>query len=246
MQPNFHAYGLGWMLRDYRGKKTGVSHGHARRVRFAVTTLVPELKLGVVVLTNQEETGRARRHRMDGARPLPGRAADRLGDGVFGTWPRCEAAEGEAEVKKAAGKRNADSRPSLPLAAYAGPLSRRLVRRRGASRSMAESSRSRSPTRPQLTGDLEHWQYDTFVARWRDRTLNADAFVTFSLGAGRRDRSGEDGAGVAADGFQLRFSGSGTAARDDRPEITSREKLRRSRPSGRFSPRVRERGARRD
>ena len=33
---------------------------------------------------------------------------------------------------------------------------------------------------PALTGDLEHWQYDTFVARWRDRSL-ADAFVTFSL-----------------------------------------------------------------
>jgi hypothetical protein len=32
-----------------------------------------------------------------------------------------------------------------------------------------------------LTGDLEHWQYDTFVARWRDRTLGADAYVTFSL-----------------------------------------------------------------
>ena len=27
----------------------------------------------------------------------------------------------------------------------------------------------------------EHWQYDTFVARWRDRELRADAFVTFSL-----------------------------------------------------------------
>jgi hypothetical protein len=30
-------------------------------------------------------------------------------------------------------------------------------------------------------GDLEHWQYDTFVARWRDRSLLADAFVYFSL-----------------------------------------------------------------
>ena len=37
---------------------------------------------------------------------------------------------------------------------------------------------SRSPS---LVGDLEHWQYDTFVARWRDRSLNADAFVTFAL-----------------------------------------------------------------
>jgi hypothetical protein len=31
-----------------------------------------------------------------------------------------------------------------------------------------------------LTGNLEHWHYDTFVARWRDRTV-PDAFVTFAL-----------------------------------------------------------------
>ena len=30
---------------------------------------------------------------------------------------------------------------------------------------------------PSLVGDLEHWQYDTFVVRWRDRELRADAFV---------------------------------------------------------------------
>ena len=34
---------------------------------------------------------------------------------------------------------------------------------------------------PALVGDLEHWQYDTFVARWRDRELRADAYVTFAL-----------------------------------------------------------------
>jgi hypothetical protein len=36
---------------------------------------------------------------------------------------------------------------------------------------------------PALTGDLEHWRYDTFKARWRDRSLAADAFVTFALNA---------------------------------------------------------------
>jgi hypothetical protein len=30
-------------------------------------------------------------------------------------------------------------------------------------------------------GDLIHWQYDTFVARWRDRELRADAYLTFAL-----------------------------------------------------------------
>ena len=34
---------------------------------------------------------------------------------------------------------------------------------------------------PDLTGELEHWQYDTFVARWYDRSLRGDAFITFSL-----------------------------------------------------------------
>jgi Domain of unknown function (DUF3471) len=34
---------------------------------------------------------------------------------------------------------------------------------------------------PDLTGSLEHWQHDTFVARWKDRELRADAFVTFAL-----------------------------------------------------------------
>jgi hypothetical protein len=28
--------------------------------------------------------------------------------------------------------------------------------------------------------DLQHWQYDTFKAHWRDRTIE-DAFVTFAL-----------------------------------------------------------------
>jgi hypothetical protein len=32
-----------------------------------------------------------------------------------------------------------------------------------------------------LVGDLQHWQYDTFIARWRDRSIHADAYVTFSL-----------------------------------------------------------------
>jgi len=34
---------------------------------------------------------------------------------------------------------------------------------------------------PLLRGRLEHWQHDTFVARWDDRGLRADAFATFAL-----------------------------------------------------------------
>ena len=28
-----------------------------------------------------------------------------------------------------------------------------------------------------FTGELEYWQYDTFIARWNNRAMNADAYV---------------------------------------------------------------------
>jgi hypothetical protein len=34
---------------------------------------------------------------------------------------------------------------------------------------------------PSLVGDLIHWQHDSFLARWRDRELRADAYATFAL-----------------------------------------------------------------
>ena len=33
---------------------------------------------------------------------------------------------------------------------------------------------------PNAVADLEHWQFDTFKAHWRDRTIE-DAFLTFTL-----------------------------------------------------------------
>jgi hypothetical protein len=33
----------------------------------------------------------------------------------------------------------------------------------------------------QLIGTMTPWQNDTFIVRWDDRALNADAFVTFNL-----------------------------------------------------------------
>ena len=34
---------------------------------------------------------------------------------------------------------------------------------------------------PSLTGTLEHFEHDTFIARWTDRELRADAYVTFAF-----------------------------------------------------------------
>jgi CubicO group peptidase (beta-lactamase class C family) len=177
-QPNFHAYGLGWDLRDYRGKRlvghTGMLSGYVSR-----TALVPELKLGIVILTNQEVTA--------AHAAIANTVIDRyLGvpdaDWVAACSARLkkERAEGEAAVKKAAGQRNPNTKPALPLASYAGRYrdawyGDMRIEEHGGHLSIYFTHT------PDLAGDLEHWQYDTFVARWKNRTLDADAYVTFTL-----------------------------------------------------------------
>lgn len=64
---HFQAYGLGWSLSDYRGRKL-VAHGGAIDGFRAVVGLVPEERLGVVVLSNGGEP----RSRAD-ERPVPAR-----------------------------------------------------------------------------------------------------------------------------------------------------------------------------
>ena len=77
LQAKFSSYGLGWFLRDYRGRKlvthTGGAPGYVSRVM-----LVPEENLGVVVLTNAEEGGARRLDRVPRARSVLRAAALRL------------------------------------------------------------------------------------------------------------------------------------------------------------------------
>lgn len=178
LRTNFAAYGLGWVLRDYRGRKyashTGGLPGYVSQVG-----LIPEAKLGVVLLTNQEATG------------ILASVVDRILDcyltdkqtdwtTVFHDLVEKQRAQAADVEKKHSSERNTASKPSLALEKYAGNYSDAWY---------GDITISNEPKglvmrfshSPALTGDLEHWQYDTFVAHWRDRSLAADAFVTFSL-----------------------------------------------------------------
>ena len=87
-------------------------------------------------------------------------------------------------VAKAAAARDAASRPSLPLAKYAGRYRDAWY---GDATITAEAGRLvLSMTRtPGMVADLEPWQQDTFVARWRQAFMSdaapADAYVSFAL-----------------------------------------------------------------
>ena len=85
-----------------------------------------------------------------------------------------------SDDRAAAAKRDSLSRPSLPLSGYSGTYTDPWY---GDVIIGQESGKLfiRFAHTPSLIGDLVHWQHDTFVARWRDRELRADAFVTFAL-----------------------------------------------------------------
>ena len=140
--------------------------------------LVPEENLGVVVLTNAEEGGAFDSilyHVLDHYFHLP--ATDWIA--AFKAVKDKDEKDVAETMKKAASARDANSKPSLPLEKYAGvyndawygPITIRMENG-GLVISFDHS--------PDMTGDLQHWQHDTFNAHWRVRTIE-DAFITFSL-----------------------------------------------------------------
>jgi len=178
LRANFAGYALGFNIRDYRGRRvvmhSGGLPGYVSRV-----IMVPDLQLGVAVFTNQE-SGSAfdsiAFHILDGYLEAP--AFDWI-DAFRKRDERGERMAREAGAR-AASSRDATSKPSLLLEKYAGTYRDAWY---GDITIAHENGRlvMRFTHTPALTADLEHWQHDTFIARWRDRELRADAYVTFAL-----------------------------------------------------------------
>jgi CubicO group peptidase (beta-lactamase class C family) len=180
-KPTFQEYALGWVITDYRGNKlvyhTGGLAGMVTRI-----TLVPEKKLGVIVLTNQE-SGYA-------FNALTFALLDKhLGVKEFTDWVKTfndvrvkREKEANDKVSKEASKRNLLSKPSLPLKSYAGRWRDAwygdvLIDEKD------DKLTIKFTHSPELVGVLDHFQYDTFIAKWNKRSLLADAYMTFSLKA---------------------------------------------------------------
>ena len=176
--PNYAGYGEGWSLSDYRGKKlvwhTGGWPGFVSRI-----TLVPEQGLGIIVLTSAEQGGAFQAATL--------RVLDAYLQAPRTDWTSAYlSARGNAQEKaekswqEHIARRDLRSKPSLPLSAYAATY-------RDAwygdifVEEQAGKLRIRFSKTPDLVGTLSHWQHDTFVVRWDQRWLNADAFLSFAL-----------------------------------------------------------------
>ena len=174
----FRGYALGFFTSDYRGRYQ-LQHSGGLPGYTSLVTMLPDARIGVAVLTNAESS--------EAWDAITLRAVDALLGATppdyLALYTQARAARRAyvARVEHAAGTaRDSTSRPSLPLARYAGAYEDAWY---GRVNITEEHGRLvvRFAHTPQLTGELVPWQHDTFLARWRDRELRGDAYVTFAL-----------------------------------------------------------------
>jgi CubicO group peptidase (beta-lactamase class C family) len=178
LQPMFSTYALGWDVQDYRGHKI-VWHGGAVFGFLTVVALIPEKHVGFSIEINSE----------DGS-ILLGLMYELL-DHYLGlpkdTWPEKITADRKTRVQEAlkayqtAAATPAKVGPSLPLDRYVGTYSDPWY----GDIEVAEVNGHLTidfKSTPRMGGALEHWQYDSFVTRFDDKSIEP-AYVTFGLNA---------------------------------------------------------------
>ncbi|HSL72380.1 MAG TPA: serine hydrolase [Longimicrobiales bacterium] len=176
-ETHLRAYGLGWFLEDYRGRKL-VHHGGNIDGMSALVFMVPEENLGLVILTNMNGTS------------LPAALARRIADLYIGGARRDWSADYLAFTKE--GQRRAaaqaqtiekarvsGTKPSLALEKYAGKYDNEMY---GPVNIELVDGQLVLRAGPAFNAQLEHWHYDTFRATWADPVLGR-SMVTFVLDA---------------------------------------------------------------
>lgn len=182
--PQFSAYALGWDVRDYRGVKV-IQHGGAVFGVQTMVVLVPEKDVAFSLQINSED-GEVllglQYELLDHYLGAP--AHDWVGD--FSAFKQGRAA-GARQLLAKGDERNKASKPSLPATGYTGAYSDSWY---GPMTITQDKGRLRMDFRktPNMVGTLTHWQYDTFVVSWDDKSIEP-AYVSFALdAAGKVDR----------------------------------------------------------
>ena len=178
LRPNLSGYALGLGVSDYRGNLR-LQHSGGLPGYVSLVTMIPGKRLGVVVLTNMESS--------EAFNAITLRAIDTyLGApeldylGFFSSLRDTARMQLAASGKQASAARDSMSGPSLAPAKYAG----RYVDDWYGDVTITMEGNGlvmRFSHTPQLVGDMIHWQHDSYLVKWRDRELRADAYATFAL-----------------------------------------------------------------
>jgi len=170
------AYALGWGVTSFYGRPM-YQHGGLLWGMTSYVAMLPEDNLAVFASNNQMTAA---------PRAVVLEILDRfLGDEkdwieIYDEEVTSKRQKDNQSVAEAAAARNADSHPNLLLEAYTG-----TYRDSWYGDIFIELVDGvlffRSARTTQLAGPLEHFQFDTFIVRWTDRQLMADAYLSFGM-----------------------------------------------------------------
>lgn len=176
LESKLSSYGLGWNLVDYRGARM-VWHGGAVFGFTTAVVLLPEQNVGLAITINSEDG--------ELVRGLMYELADHYLGLPRADWPAIFMAYNAKTIEQgrerlgARQARPVQSKPSLPPSAlvgtYADPWYGKLAiaQEKGGLRVDFTST-------PRMAGRLEHWQYDTWITRFDDPTLEP-AYLSFAF-----------------------------------------------------------------
>ncbi|MDD3033678.1 MAG: serine hydrolase [Bacteroidales bacterium] len=177
---NFSAYALGWRVNDINGYKQ-VSHTGGLAGVVTQVTMIPELKLGIIVLTNQQASGAFVA------------ITNTIKDSYIGVYGKdrlketlealvANLSEAQSVVSKV-WARVANSSKFAPgevmLRSYSGKYKDNWFGNVNITLANGEL-RFSSEMSPLLKGTLYYYLDNTFVVKWDERSFDADAFIKFS------------------------------------------------------------------
>jgi CubicO group peptidase (beta-lactamase class C family) len=202
---HFASYGLGWFLSDVKGYKQ-VSHTGGLAGVVTQVTLFPELNLGIMVLTNQQ-SGAAFTAITNTIKDsyLGVKGIDRvkqMHDRVLKS--QGEASQITSEVWKTVEMQKKSATCAMAVDSILGTYTDNwfgevvIARKNGKVR--LDCVRS-----PRLTGELFFYKGNTFVVKWDDRSMDADAFIQFGLNAEGRAETAKMNAISPATDFSFDF-----------------------------------------
>jgi CubicO group peptidase (beta-lactamase class C family) len=177
-QMDFYGYALGFRAYNYNKYKV-VGHGGKLGGFVSQIAMVPALNLGISVFTNQESS--------EAYWSIIYYIMDYYMQNKPIDWLAGYKKQFDNNLKnllkeqnKSIIKPDTNAKASLPLEKYAGNYNDAVYG--DASITNDASGMVLQFTQlPQLTADLSYFQYNTFIARFRNKALKADAYVTFSL-----------------------------------------------------------------
>ncbi|RYG00714.1 MAG: DUF3471 domain-containing protein, partial [Chitinophagaceae bacterium] len=180
VQSDFWGYALGFRTYNYKQYKV-VGHGGALKGFVSQIAMVPDLNLGISVLTNQSNSA--------AYWSIIYQVLDYYMQFKTFDWIGVNKRQFDSAIVSSTRERakfnlhrDSLSKPSLPVDSFAGTYTDKLL---GEVSIKKESTGlvMRFANSFEFVADLRHFQHNTFLAKFRREEFNADSYISFAIGA---------------------------------------------------------------